>query len=125
MSPQVSAEIRSDRRVQHQTPVGQLLHQGQDRGLQSVPYDTGKLTPVGQLRSVLQPSVVQDRHGIQAARVHDRTVPGTFGVPDVQEPSQIRSVQQSYIGATQQVSACLFSHRFSLREYLIIYFAYG
>jgi len=59
-SLQVSAEIRPERRVQHQAPVGQLLHQGQDRGLQGVPHDTSQLAPVGQLRSILQPATVQD-----------------------------------------------------------------
>jgi len=90
---QVSGEIRLEHGVQHQTAVGKLLHQGQDRGLQSVPYHTRELAPVGQLRPVLQSAVVQDRHGVQTTRLHDRTVPGTVDLSDVQEPGEVRALQ--------------------------------
>jgi len=35
-------------------------------------------------------------------------MPGTIGLPNVQKPSQVCTVQQSRISATQQVCICLF-----------------
>ncbi|KAJ4450989.1 hypothetical protein ANN_02424 [Periplaneta americana] len=90
-------------------PLRQLLHEkpaaDQEAGLQGVPQHPDLITAAHQLRPFLQPAAFPPRQRLQAAGLRVGELQGAPSVCHVQQPGQVRALQQPGIRTAQQVSA--------------------